>query len=154
MSEPYLWRTANMSRKGCVVAKQMQYDPILCHRALYECTNRSLSLVFCSSLSVAIGWRFRRSTLQMLFPIGDVDDTKDVHRAHDSFFYRFCLNSVSCHIICVPIYNMLWHRLLMQLIDNHLQLHSVIFHEDIFILSIWYVCGNLSYLSEVTLCDR
>ena len=29
MGEPYLWKTANMSRKICVVVKQIQYNPIL-----------------------------------------------------------------------------------------------------------------------------
>ena len=28
MGEPYLWRTANMSRRTCVVVKQMQFNPI------------------------------------------------------------------------------------------------------------------------------
>ena len=27
MGEPYLWRTANMSRRMCVVVKQMQSNP-------------------------------------------------------------------------------------------------------------------------------
>ena len=33
MGEPYLWRTANMSRRTCVVVKQMQSksNPITCH---------------------------------------------------------------------------------------------------------------------------
>ena len=28
MGEPYLWRMANMSRRTCVVVKQMQSNPI------------------------------------------------------------------------------------------------------------------------------
>ena len=33
MGEPYLWRTANMSGRTCVVVKQMQSNPILSAQA-------------------------------------------------------------------------------------------------------------------------
>ena len=37
MGEPYLWRTANMSRRMCVVVKQMQSNPIHgFHQIIYK----------------------------------------------------------------------------------------------------------------------
>ena len=38
MGEPYLWRTANMSRRTCVVVKQMQSNPIhLLSKKIWSC---------------------------------------------------------------------------------------------------------------------
>ena len=51
MGKTYLWRTANMSRRTCVVVKQMQSNPIQSKNSVASSTKQILWL---PSLSVYV----------------------------------------------------------------------------------------------------
>ena len=48
MGEPYLWRTANMSPRTCVVVKQMQSNPI----HYLECVSKIKSMFIYRSRNI------------------------------------------------------------------------------------------------------
>ena len=76
MGEPHLWRTANMSRRTCVVVKQMQSNPIQLHlndqqfhrliKILYGMERQNFSQCFRSSFK-SITFAYIHALIQLTY---------------------------------------------------------------------------------------